>query len=122
MIFLDYTKCGRDGEPSVVHVDQEDDYKITHLADSFEEFIRGLEPEWMYDDDDDYVIDNDGDIDNDGETDIDDDSDEDNNNDVNEDEKSHKGVFAGFVLMSKHSWDKAQADTRPFGKMGYCGT
>ncbi len=108
MIFLDYTKCGRDGEPSVVHVDQEDDYKITHLADSFEEFIRGLEPEWMYDDDNDYVIDNDGDIDNDGETDIDDDSDEDNNNDVNEDEKSHKGVFAGFVLMSKHSWDKAQ--------------
>lgn len=42
MIFLDYHKCGRDGEPEVVHVDQEADYRITPLADSFEAFIRGL--------------------------------------------------------------------------------
>ena len=45
MIFLDYRACGSQGEPAVVHVDQENDYKITHLADSFEEFIRGLEHE-----------------------------------------------------------------------------
>ena len=42
MILLDYRKCGKDGEPEVVHVDQEDDYKITFLAKDFETFIRGL--------------------------------------------------------------------------------
>ena len=42
MIFLDYRECGSQGEPKIVHVDQEWDYKITPLADSFEEFIRGL--------------------------------------------------------------------------------
>lgn len=42
MIFLDYRECGPDGEPKVVHVDQEWDYKITPLADSFEKFILGL--------------------------------------------------------------------------------
>ena len=42
MIFLDYSKCGLTGEPSVVHIDEENDYKITTLAASFEEFIRGL--------------------------------------------------------------------------------
>ena len=40
MIFLDYRACGPQGEPAVVHVDQENDYKITHLADSFEEFTK----------------------------------------------------------------------------------
>ena len=30
------------GEPSVVHIDEENDYNITTLAASFEEFIRGL--------------------------------------------------------------------------------
>lgn len=49
MIFLDYRHCGPDGEPAVVHVDQEDDYKITHLADSFENFIRGLVNDDVYD-------------------------------------------------------------------------
>ena len=49
MVFLDYRACGPQGEPSVVHVDQENDYKITHLADSFEEFIRGLKEESYFD-------------------------------------------------------------------------
>ncbi len=43
MVALDYRKCGRDGEPEVVHVDQEDHYRITKVAGSFEDFIRGLE-------------------------------------------------------------------------------
>ena len=42
MIFLDYLECGRQGEPKVVHIDQELDYEITLLADNFEDFIRGL--------------------------------------------------------------------------------
>lgn len=43
MVCLDYRKCGPTGEPQVVHVDQEFDYKITFVAQSFESFIRGLE-------------------------------------------------------------------------------
>jgi len=43
MLCLDYRKCGPQGEPEVVHVDQEDDYKITFVAENFEAFIRGLE-------------------------------------------------------------------------------
>ena len=39
MIALDYRKCDSNGEPTVVHVDQENDYKVTFLA---EIFIRGL--------------------------------------------------------------------------------
>ena len=42
MVFLDYRECGKDGEPKVVFVDQEDDYSIHPLADTFEEFIKGL--------------------------------------------------------------------------------
>jgi hypothetical protein len=42
MIFLDYRACGPEGEPEVVHVDQESDYEITWLADDFESFVRGL--------------------------------------------------------------------------------
>lgn len=42
MIFLDYRECGPQGEPKVVHIDQECNYEITPLADSFEDFIRGL--------------------------------------------------------------------------------
>lgn len=42
MIFLDYRTCGPEGEPEVVHIDQESDYVITYLAGDFESFIRGL--------------------------------------------------------------------------------
>lgn len=42
MICLDYRRCSRNGEPQVVHVDQEFGFKITFVADTFEEFIRGL--------------------------------------------------------------------------------
>lgn len=49
MIMLDYTKNGKDGEPEVVHVDQENDFKITFLAKNFETFIRGLVSEDVYD-------------------------------------------------------------------------
>lgn len=41
-IFLDYRECGPQGEPKVVHIDQEFGYAITPVADTFEEFIRGL--------------------------------------------------------------------------------
>lgn len=49
MIMLDYEKCGKDGEPEVVHVDQEWDYKKTFLAKDFETFIRGLVNSEVYD-------------------------------------------------------------------------
>lgn len=42
LIFLDYRACGPQGEPAVVHVDQEFGYRILHLADTFEDFIAGL--------------------------------------------------------------------------------
>ena len=45
MIMLDYRACGPKGEPRVVHVDQDRDYKITPLARTFEVFIRGLRDE-----------------------------------------------------------------------------
>ena len=82
MIFLDYRACGPQGEPAVVHVDQENDYKITHLADSFEEFIRGLENESVFD-----IYHEDF-----GE----------------EDAEGKKGAFVGSVLLSKAEWDKEQ--------------
>ena len=49
MICLDYRKKGPGGEPQVVHVDQESDYKITFLADNFEAFIKGLVHDSIYD-------------------------------------------------------------------------
>lgn len=49
MIFLDYRECGPQGEPQVVHIDQENDYAITYLADNFEEFIRGLVHQRVFD-------------------------------------------------------------------------
>lgn len=45
MLCLDYTACGPTGEPRVVHVDQEFDYKVTPVAKTFEAFVRGLESE-----------------------------------------------------------------------------
>ena len=42
MIALDYRYCGPEGEPEVVHVDQEDHFLITFVADTFEDYIRGL--------------------------------------------------------------------------------
>jgi hypothetical protein len=43
MLCLDYRACGPTGEPTVVHVDQEQDFAVTLVAPSFESFIRGLE-------------------------------------------------------------------------------
>lgn len=42
MVALDYRVCGPLGEPQVVHIDQESDYRITLLAADFESFVRGL--------------------------------------------------------------------------------
>ncbi len=42
MICLDYSECGAKGEPRVIHIDQEFDYKITIVANNFGEFIRNL--------------------------------------------------------------------------------
>lgn len=49
VVMLDYRRCGKDGEPEVIHVDQEDDYEITFLAPNFESFIRGLVNDEDYD-------------------------------------------------------------------------
>ena len=49
MICMDYRKCGKEGEPEIVHVDQEDDFKITFLAKDFETFIKGLVNEEQFD-------------------------------------------------------------------------
>ncbi len=43
MVCLDYSQCGPSGEPRVVHIDQEWDYKAVILAEDFESFIRGLD-------------------------------------------------------------------------------
>ncbi len=50
MLCLDYRDCGPQGEPTVVHVDQESDYKITFVAKDFASFIQGLEPDDAFDD------------------------------------------------------------------------
>jgi hypothetical protein len=47
MIMLAYTKCGKQGEPEVVHVDDSD--RIIFLAKDFETFIRGLVNESVLD-------------------------------------------------------------------------
>lgn len=49
VVMLNYRACGKDGEPEVIHVDQEGDYKITFLAPNFGAFIRGLVNEEDYD-------------------------------------------------------------------------
>ena len=53
MIFLDYSDCGPEGEPCVVHIDQEADYEVTYLADNFKDFIDGLFNDEEYEDEDD---------------------------------------------------------------------
>ena len=53
MIFLDYSLCGPQGEPEVVHIDQENEYNITYLANDFEEFIRMLVNEEELEEDED---------------------------------------------------------------------
>lgn len=57
MVALDYRRCGPSGEPQVVHVDQESDYQITKVAENFEEFIRGLEPDDAFCSEDESEID-----------------------------------------------------------------
>lgn len=42
MIMLDYSLCGKQGEPRVVYIDQEDDYQMSVLAENFEDFVKGL--------------------------------------------------------------------------------
>lgn len=44
MVCMDYRGCGPSGEPSIVHISQIGGFIISHLADDFESFIRGLEP------------------------------------------------------------------------------
>lgn len=48
MLCLDYRDCGPTGEPRVVHIDQELDYKVTLVAPDFESFIRGLVSEGAF--------------------------------------------------------------------------
>lgn len=95
MIFLDYRACGPHGEPAVVHVDQENDYKITHLADSFELFICGLKHESLYESDED---DTDSSVDNNYSSDS---AGAHINNGEDENADSLKDSFSGFVLLSK---------------------
>lgn len=45
MFCLDYSECGPQGEPRVVHVDQEGGYALEVVAPSFEAFVRGLADE-----------------------------------------------------------------------------
>jgi hypothetical protein len=49
MMCLDYRACGPNGEPQVVHIDQERDYRIVVVAENFEAFIRGLEDDSAFD-------------------------------------------------------------------------
>jgi hypothetical protein len=56
MVMLDYSACGRNGEPTVIHVDQESDYKITYLAPDFASFINGLISEEEYDESEEELV------------------------------------------------------------------
>lgn len=49
VIMLDYSEYGPGGEPRVVHVDQERDYRVTVLAPDFATFIGGLLPAEAFD-------------------------------------------------------------------------
>lgn len=48
MIALDYRASGPDGEPSVIHVDQEVGYVVTRLAPTFEDFVAGLVEDYAF--------------------------------------------------------------------------
>ena len=50
LIMLDYRQCGPQGEPQVVHVNQEADYAITPVAPDFTTFIHGLVDEEAFND------------------------------------------------------------------------
>lgn len=52
MLAFDYRACGPTGEPQIVHVDQEWDYRITLLAPDFTTFVHSLRPEEDYEEDD----------------------------------------------------------------------
>lgn len=52
MLCMDYSTCGLRGEPRIVHVDQECDYRITLVAPSFSAFIRGLELDSVFESED----------------------------------------------------------------------
>lgn len=56
MFALDYRDCGREGEPAVVYVNQERDYRITRLAEDFETFVRGLLLESVFYEEDPEVV------------------------------------------------------------------
>ncbi|MDF2932473.1 MAG: hypothetical protein K0R36_1804 [Chryseobacterium sp.] len=45
MVLFDYSNCGNDGEPEIVHIDQENNYKKTFLAKDFETFVKNLKAE-----------------------------------------------------------------------------
>ena len=47
LIMMDYRQCGKEGEPSVIHITDEHD--VTFLAENFETFVRGLVNEEVYD-------------------------------------------------------------------------
>lgn len=42
LLALDYSECGKKGEPKVVHVDQEGDFEVTPVAENFQSFIQAL--------------------------------------------------------------------------------
>lgn len=49
MIAMDYRQAGPDGEPQIVHVDQERGYAVTVLAPSLAAFVRRLRDEASFD-------------------------------------------------------------------------
>lgn len=51
VVMLDYRSWGPEGEPTVVHVDQERGYEVTPLAETFEAFVRGLVPASEFEED-----------------------------------------------------------------------
>lgn len=49
LLLLDHSSCGKDGEPVVVMVDGENEYKKTFLAVNFEAFVKALMNESVFD-------------------------------------------------------------------------